>query len=279
MCLLRTHVGRGGGKIHGPRYRDFSTDLPRKTRQLGFKIALSQKLREGRLRVVGPDGFVLEGWEERGKTNAVSKQFDGAFALPFLRVAFARPILQTVPSDILRHTSLSIALEIRRPLLLHSPWAPPPVESLPRSIRNNPVATLASVSSVSVFDLLRSHDVILDTHALDWLVGKVRQTSAKERADTFSGNAMVMRRRKLGLSDFPLEGEVDESKELLRLLELESGLRSAELAGEGEDAGERGIFGKGEVERELDEDEVELEVEQAEEILDRLELEQDDKRA
>lgn len=172
----------------------------------------------------------------------------------------------------------SSALELRRPLLLHSPWAPPPAESLPRSIRNNPVATLASISSVSVFDLLRSHDVVLDTHALDWLVGKVRQTSAKERADTFSGNAMVMRRRKLGLSDFPLEGEVDESKELLKLLELESGLRPAELADEG-DAGERGIFGKGEVERELDEDEVELEVEQAEEILDRLELEQDDKRA
>lgn len=45
--------------------------------------------------------------------------------------------------------------------------------------------------------------------------------------DLYSGNAMVMRRRSLGLSDFPKEGEVDESKEMLKRLEEEA------MAGDG----------------------------------------------
>ena len=48
-----------------------------------------------------------------------------------------------------------------------------------------------------------------------------------EKMDLFSGNAMVMRRRSLGLSDFPKEGEADESKAMLRKLEEEA------LAGDG----------------------------------------------
>jgi hypothetical protein len=68
---------------------------------------------------------------------------------------------------------------------------------------------------------------VLDYGALAWLVGKVRQVDQLKRDAVFGGNAMVMRRRKLGLSDFPAEGEEDESKALLRELELASGLRTA----------------------------------------------------
>ena len=42
---------RGGGVAFGPKPRDFSTDLPRKVRQMGMKVVLSAKLREEALGV------------------------------------------------------------------------------------------------------------------------------------------------------------------------------------------------------------------------------------
>ncbi|WFD03540.1 54S ribosomal protein yml6, mitochondrial [Malassezia obtusa] len=43
---------RKGGVAHGPRPRDFATDLPRKVRELALRSALSARLREGNLHVV-----------------------------------------------------------------------------------------------------------------------------------------------------------------------------------------------------------------------------------
>ena len=43
---------RKGGVAHGPRPRDFATDLPRKVRELALRSALSARLREGNLFVV-----------------------------------------------------------------------------------------------------------------------------------------------------------------------------------------------------------------------------------
>lgn len=43
---------RGGGVAHGPKPRDFKTDLPRKVRELALRSALSARFREGRLHVV-----------------------------------------------------------------------------------------------------------------------------------------------------------------------------------------------------------------------------------
>ncbi|WFD43525.1 54S ribosomal protein yml6, mitochondrial [Malassezia psittaci] len=43
---------RKGGVAHGPRPRDFATDLPRKVRELALRSALSARLREGRLHIV-----------------------------------------------------------------------------------------------------------------------------------------------------------------------------------------------------------------------------------
>src|SRR3954465_4914318 len=42
----------GGGKAHGPRARVFSSSLNKKVRQLGLKMALSSKARDGNLIVV-----------------------------------------------------------------------------------------------------------------------------------------------------------------------------------------------------------------------------------
>ncbi|KDQ12871.1 hypothetical protein BOTBODRAFT_45522 [Botryobasidium botryosum FD-172 SS1] len=43
---------KGGGVAFGPKPRDFSTKLPRKVREMGMRVALSTKLREGNLNIV-----------------------------------------------------------------------------------------------------------------------------------------------------------------------------------------------------------------------------------
>src|ERR671928_711511 len=54
----RAPIFVGGGKAHGPRARVFSSSLNKKVRQLGLKMALSSKAREGNLIVV--DNLDLE---------------------------------------------------------------------------------------------------------------------------------------------------------------------------------------------------------------------------
>lgn len=74
---------------------------------------------------------------------------------------------------------------------------------------------------MGTLDILQSHDIVADKKALEWLVSSVREHQQVARADVYSGNAMVMRRRSLGLPDFPAEGQEDESKEMLEQLEAE----------------------------------------------------------
>ncbi|CAI5704968.1 unnamed protein product [Peronospora effusa] len=49
---IRTPQWRGGYRVHGPVLRDFSYNLPKKVRAMGLRVALSTKLREGKLAVV-----------------------------------------------------------------------------------------------------------------------------------------------------------------------------------------------------------------------------------
>src|ERR671920_495577 len=48
----RAPIFIGGGKAHGPRARVFTSSLNKKVRQLGLKMALSSKARDGNLIVV-----------------------------------------------------------------------------------------------------------------------------------------------------------------------------------------------------------------------------------
>ena len=59
---------RGGGVVHGPVVRDHSTDLPKKIRALGLKMALSSKVKDGALVVVDSEKLAAV------KTNAFAKQ-------------------------------------------------------------------------------------------------------------------------------------------------------------------------------------------------------------
>ncbi|GAB9473524.1 50S ribosomal protein l4 [Globisporangium polare] len=49
---IRAPQWRGGYRVHGPKLRDFSYSLPKKVRAMGLRVALSTKLREGKLAIV-----------------------------------------------------------------------------------------------------------------------------------------------------------------------------------------------------------------------------------
>ncbi len=55
---IRSPIWVGGGKVHGPRPRDYTLELPRKVKRLARKSALSLRTREGNLIVV--QDFTLE---------------------------------------------------------------------------------------------------------------------------------------------------------------------------------------------------------------------------
>ena len=67
---LRSPQFRGGAVIFGPVPRDHGFDLPKKVRKLGLKLALSSKLRDGKL-------FVVDAARaESHKTKLLAGQFD-----------------------------------------------------------------------------------------------------------------------------------------------------------------------------------------------------------
>ena len=59
---------RGGGVVHGPVVRDHAIDLPKKIRNLGLKMALSSKVKDGSLMVIDSEKL------KAAKTAAFAKQ-------------------------------------------------------------------------------------------------------------------------------------------------------------------------------------------------------------
>jgi large subunit ribosomal protein L4 len=52
VASLRSPLWKGGGNVHGPQPRDWSTKLPKKMRRGALRAALSERLREGNLIVI-----------------------------------------------------------------------------------------------------------------------------------------------------------------------------------------------------------------------------------
>ena len=115
----RAPIFIGGGKAHGPRARIFASSLNKKVRQLGLKMALSSKARDGQLIVV--DNLDLA----EGKTKELRAKLGqlgfGKTALVIdgdaLNVSFARassnlgnvdllPAVGANVYDIMRHDTL-----------------------------------------------------------------------------------------------------------------------------------------------------------------------------
>lgn len=58
IASLRSPLWKGGGNVHGPQPRDWSTRLPARMKRGALKSALSERLREGNLVVI--EGFNLD---------------------------------------------------------------------------------------------------------------------------------------------------------------------------------------------------------------------------
>jgi large subunit ribosomal protein L4 len=57
IASLRSPLWKGGGNVHGPQPRDWSSQLPKKMRRGALRSALSERLREGNLIII--DEFVI----------------------------------------------------------------------------------------------------------------------------------------------------------------------------------------------------------------------------
>ncbi|HWU93754.1 MAG TPA: 50S ribosomal protein L4, partial [Sphingomicrobium sp.] len=109
----------GGGKAHGPRARVFTSSLNKKVRQLGLKMALSSKARDGQLIVL--DNLDVNEAKTKQLKQQLGKLGFGKSALIIdgdaLNVGFARassnlesvnllPAIGANVYDIMRHDTL-----------------------------------------------------------------------------------------------------------------------------------------------------------------------------
>ena len=115
----RAPIFIGGGKAHGPRARVFTSSLNKKVRQLGLKMALSSKAKEGNLIIL--DNLDLQDGKTRELRTKLSSLGFGKTALVIdgdaLNVGFARassnldsinllPAVGANVYDIMRHDTL-----------------------------------------------------------------------------------------------------------------------------------------------------------------------------
>ncbi|KDN39553.1 hypothetical protein RSAG8_08709, partial [Rhizoctonia solani AG-8 WAC10335] len=126
---IRSPSIRGGGTAFGPKPRDFRTLLPRKVRELGMRIALSSKLRDGQLGAVSS----LE-WPTP-KTKS----------------------LRTRVGE-LGWTDRTLFLTGKNEVS----------EALNLASRNIPSLLCATAVNATVYDILKWKRVILDIEAIEW---------------------------------------------------------------------------------------------------------------
>jgi large subunit ribosomal protein L4 len=103
--LVRSPIWTGGGVVFGPKPRDYSKDLPRKTKKLAFEQALSTRIQAGdvvvveKLDVGSPKTrdflSVLKGLKVEGKTLLVHDAMSEKLRLASRNVEWVR----TVPAE------------------------------------------------------------------------------------------------------------------------------------------------------------------------------------
>lgn len=126
---------RGGGRAFGPKPRDFSIELPRKVKEMGLRVALSAKVRERRLFVVPSVDW------PNAKTKFIAGRLKG----------------MTEDEDLIKRGVLILTGEKEVP------------EKLERTTRNLAFATVMSVQTVGVWDILRRGYCVLELSAVKWL--------------------------------------------------------------------------------------------------------------
>ena len=129
----RSPIWKGGGVSHGPRNdKNYSQKINLKVGQLGLKMALSAKLKNDRVMVV--EKLDLAGGKTKDFKNLISK------------LGWTGKSLLVVTSS--------------------------PVENLTRASANLPKTKVVSINDLGLLDVLKFHNIILTTHAVNRLAAK-----------------------------------------------------------------------------------------------------------
>ena len=126
VASLRSPLWKGGGNVHGPQPRDYSSKLPKKVRLLARRSALSHKMRESAIRVV--EDFTMDA----PKTKAM------AAVLKALELSGKKTLLLTAKGD-------------------PSTW---------KSGRNIPRFAVLEASKASTYDILDNQVLLLQQSAV-----------------------------------------------------------------------------------------------------------------
>lgn len=97
IASLRSPLWKGGGNVHGPQPRDWSSLLPKKMRRGALRSALSERLREGNIIVIDEISFA----------NPKTKEFLSALAT--LGLADAKKRTKTLIVDSLDNANLVLS--------------------------------------------------------------------------------------------------------------------------------------------------------------------------
>ncbi len=114
---------RGGSVVHGPVVRSHATDLPKKIRALGLKMALSSKMKEGSLIIIDSEKLAAaktgDFAKKLNKLAIKSALFVGATELDnnFKKSAANIPHIDVLPTmglnvmDVLKHDKLVLTAD------------------------------------------------------------------------------------------------------------------------------------------------------------------------
>lgn len=145
VASLRSPLWKGGGNVHGPQPRDWSSELPKKMKRGALRSVLSERLREGNILVV--EDFDLSKVDLKDKNG---KSLDHHKTKKFLAVAEALGL-----------SSKTLFVDAA------------PAESFALSSRNVPGVKLATNTNVNIYDVLYHEKLVFTREAINALQEKL----------------------------------------------------------------------------------------------------------
>eukprot|EP00903_Cladosiphon_okamuranus_P020626 g18936.t1 len=185
---------RGGAKAHGPRRRDFSFKLNKKFVKLGLRVALSARLREGRLMVV--DDLKSDSFSTAEMTNTIkARGMDGGVTFVVggdPQAEFMRSTTNIVGVKVLAARGANVYDIVKRPNLVLSQDAIEHLEQITDPLSYATDADESILEEIARLDGLRDNiradqASYLDEHPeiVTLLNGFIRAVVEKKPSDVF----------------------------------------------------------------------------------------------
>ncbi|PWN20623.1 ribosomal protein L4 [Microstroma glucosiphilum] len=179
---------RGGGVAHGPKPRDFATELPRRVRELALRSALSARWREGKLHVI-PSLY----WDAPPRVTGTLRRALGSRG-------WEDTLFLTAPRSPQSAQKMGIRQRIGRPSALDPIYTPEQLDAHGRDVQNFAIA-LANIPNTEMirldllteearqeakkvtdkkkpgelpaYEVIKRKNTVLDLGAVEWLEEKL----------------------------------------------------------------------------------------------------------